>query len=293
MSGPADWLVIGVRLERGTPNDAAGDDGEAVLAEALLELGGRAVAIVDGWLETHLPLGSDAPDSAGLAARLAEITGLPHLEVRTRVQPHEDWAELWKRGLAPRRVGRRLIVTPSWCEPDAGPDDEVLVLDPGMAFGNAEHGTTRGCLRLLESVVSPGERVLDVGSGSGVLAIAAARLGADRVVALEADDWAIEAALENVRANAVFDRVEVRRARADVDGLRAEAPVDGVLANIEAGVLEPLLPGFRAALRPGGWLILSGILDTQLDALLRSAEAEGFTPEQVDADGEWRSVLLR
>ncbi len=294
MTAPSEWLVVEARAGATGDGPETLDAAASELADALLALGGRAVREVDGWLETHLPVAEPGAQGAvEIAARLRALSGLAQVEVRTRVQPHEDWAELWKRGLEPRRVGERFVITPSWCMPSTGPDDEVLVLDPGMAFGNAEHGTTRGCLRLLEKAVRPGACVLDVGSGSGVLAIAAARLGAERVVALEYDEWAIGAARENLRANAAESRVELRQALADVPTLAREGPVDGVVANIEVGVLAPLMPGFRAALRSGGWLILSGILDTQLDDLLDEATPHGFTTIEIDADGEWRSALLR
>jgi ribosomal protein L11 methyltransferase len=185
------------------------------------------------------------------------------------------------------------VVTPSWHHPEVGPGDLVVVLDPGMAFGNAEHGTTRGCLRLLEHAVRPGERVMDVGTGSGVLAIAAARLGAASVDALEADPWAVAPARENVGANGVADRVRVREATADTDTLAAMGPHDGVVANIEAGVLTSLLPGFAASVRPGGWLVLSGVLGSQLEALTDAAREHGFDSLAVDIDGDWRSALLR
>jgi ribosomal protein L11 methyltransferase len=292
MKPPSRWLVVEVRRACAEAHPDVEVEGGR-LAEALLDLGGRAVEESDGWLRTHLDAADRATfDVDSLRARLEASSGLRGLEVRTRVQAHEDWSELWKRGLEPRRVGRHFIVSPSWCEPDPGPDDRVLVLDPGMAFGNAEHGTTRGCLRLLEDLVEPGQRLLDVGTGSGVLAIAAARLGAARVRALESDPWAVEPAVENVRVNGVSGQVEVIHCLADVARLAGEGPVDGIVANIEVGVLTPLLPGFRAALRQGGWLILSGILAAQLDPLVEAARAQGFALAEVDADGEWRSVSL-
>lgn len=287
MSTPRTWLVVEVRLPAAEP-----DDGR--LAEALLALGGRAVQEEEGgWLVTHLEAPDDGtPDAPALVRELERSSGLTGLQVRLRRQPHEDWSELWKRGLEPRRVGRRFVVTPSWCQPEAGPDDQVLVLDPGMAFGNAEHGTTRGCLRLLEKTVRPGQRLLDVGAGSGILAIAAARLGATEVVALESDAWALEPARENVERNGVAHRVQIRQAVADVPALLALGPRDGIVANIEAGILTPLLPGFAGALAPGGWLILSGVLAHQLEDLTARARTVGLEPDEVDADGEWRSALF-
>ena len=150
----------------------------ALLADGLLSLGGRASEERDGWFLTHVP----APQEADVFAEearlfLVKCTGLEDVEIRVRIQEHEDWAETWKRGLRPRRLTERIVVTPSWMDPPARPDDLVIVVDPGMAFGNAEHGTTRGCLRLLDGTVQEGDRVLDIGAGSGILSIAAAMLG--------------------------------------------------------------------------------------------------------------------
>jgi ribosomal protein L11 methyltransferase len=169
----------------------------------------------------------------------------------------------------------------------------VVTLDPGMAFGNAEHGTTRGCMRLLDRVITPGERVLDVGAGSAILAIVAARLGARSVVALEADPVACETARENVARNGVPAQVKVVEAWADAVSLSELGSFDGVLANIEGSTLHRLLPGLAACARRRGWMILSGVLEPELDGLTRAAAQRGLEREDVDADGEWRSLLLR
>ena len=291
--GPPDrWLVLRVPI----PDD---DDRTAVLSDALVELGGRAVWENEGLLVTHVPEPDD-PDAFVARARreLSEAVAedadpSPEVELRTEWQDHEEWSELWKRGLRARRLTERIVVTPSWIPVDPGPDDLVVTVDPGMAFGNAEHGTTRGCIRLLDGTVAPGERLLDVGAGSGILSIVAVLLGAGDVVALEADPWAVEPAEENLRANGVADRVELREARVDADDLRALGPRDGAMANMEFGVLRPLVPGLAAAVRPGGWLLLSGVLDHEWDDLLAEAGALGLRLEARDADGEWRSGLFR
>lgn len=281
------WLELGVR-------GADAGDLEPLLAEGLMALGGRAVQEAEGWYVTHLEDPGVPEDEvrARAVALFADLLGEVPVSVCTRWIRHEDWAESWKRGLAPRRLTPRLVVTPSWMDPHAGPGDRVVVVDPGMAFGTAEHGTTRGCLRLLDGVVREGDAVLDVGSGSGILAVAAALLGAGDVLALEGDPLAEEALAENVAVNGVADKVRFQMRWADAASLAAEGPRDGVVANIESGILRPLLPGFAGALRPGGWLILSGILDTEWEALRSEAAAAGFAFRALDADGEWRSLLF-
>jgi ribosomal protein L11 methyltransferase len=168
----------------------------------------------------------------------------------------------------------------------------VLTLDPGVAFGTAEHGTTRGCLRLLDRVVDGGQRLLDLGAGSGILAIAAALLGAAEVVAVEGDLMACEALEENLGRNRVVDRVRVVPRWADPASLRGLGPVDGVVANIEWGRLQPLVPALHAAVAPGGWVVLSGILAAELPEARSHAEGLGLRLREVDVDGEWRSLLL-
>lgn len=273
-----------------------GDEAAESLAEGLVALGGRAVEERDGWYITHLP--DEPADEVGLEdalhAQLVVLTGLSDLDVEVSWRGHEDWAETWRRGLAPRRLTDRLVVRPSWMEvEDARAGDLVITLDPGMAFGTAEHGTTRGCLRLLDRAVSPGDRVLDVGAGSGILSIAAALLGADEVLAVESDPLSCEALAENVVRNGVEDQVRWEVRPADVDWLSAAGPVSGVVANIEWGVLTPLLPGFVGAVEPGGWLILSGILDTEWSQMREATEEHGFTFVELDEDGQWRSGLFR
>jgi ribosomal protein L11 methyltransferase len=284
---PDRWLV----LRAAVPAD---ETAAALLTEALLALGGRAVWEEDGQLVTHLPEPENADGfTRDAEARLRRAAGLSELALETAWQPHEEWADTWKRGLAPRRVTHRLLVTPSWESPETRPGDLVIRLDPGMAFGNAEHGTTRGCLRLLDATLAPGERVLDVGTGSGVLSIAAALLGASEVVALEGDPIACEVALENLARNGVAERVSVLHAMADADALARMGPFHGATANIEASTLRALLPGLGRCTLPGGWIILSGLLAAEAGDLQDLARALGLSLAAVDEDGEWRSLLLR
>ena len=281
------WLEVTVRCP------AAGELAP-LLADGLVALGARGVIERGGAFVSYFEEPDDAPRFAEeLRLNLVEETGLGGIRVDHAWQAHEEWAETWKRGLAPRRVTERIVVHPSWAQPEERrPDDVVIVLDPGMAFGTAEHGTTRGCLRLLDGLVEAGDRLIDVGAGSGILAIAAARLGAAEVMAIEGDPYACEALAENVERNEVQDRVRWEQAWATADSLSAAGPVDGVIANIERGLLEPLFDGFRAVLAPGRWMVLSGILDHEWVELEARLGRSGFRCTEVDADGEWRSGLF-
>jgi len=280
------WLELGVRCP-------SSDERSALLVDGLLALGGRAAEERDGWYVTHLESPRDLDAfRAEAEALLTRLTGLDVVEFRTTWREHEDWAETWKRGLGFRRITARIAVRPSWVADPEDPPEIVVVIDPGMAFGTAEHGTTRACLRLLDTVVKHGERLLDIGAGSGVLAIAAAQLGASEVVAIEGDSLACEALAENLEHNGVADRVRWIPAFVDSDGLVGYGPVDGVVANIESGVLGRLLPGFAGTVRAGGWLILSGILADEWPALREASEETGFRFVDVDADGAWRAGLF-
>ncbi|MDH3206746.1 MAG: 50S ribosomal protein L11 methyltransferase [Gemmatimonadota bacterium] len=287
MSDPGlRWIEVGVR-------SPSAEDRASLLVDGLLALGGRAAEERDGWYITHVhsSLDLDAYRSEAKSL-LCSYTGLDAIELHATWREHEDWAETWKRGLGFRRITDRIAVRPSWVEePDDAPA-VVILLDPGMAFGTAEHGTTRGCLRLLDAVVTSGARVLDVGAGSGILAIAAALLGASDVVAIEGDALACEALAANLVSNRVEDRVRLVEGLVDSDGLSTYAPVDGVMANIESATLTRLLEGFRAALRQGGWLILSGILADEWPSIRDATEQSGFRWSEVDADGEWRAGLF-
>lgn len=286
MSLDRRWLELRVRAK---------GSGRDLVPDALVELGARGVIEED---EHHIAYFEEPPDGAAFAAEAQDRmkAAIPDgaVEIEWRWQEHEEWAEAWKRGLGPRRITDRLVVHPSWKQPtDLRRGDVVIVLDPGMAFGTAEHGTTRGCLRLLDAAVIRGDRILDVGAGSGILSIAAARFGAAKVVAVEGDLLACEALEANLRRNGVVRRVVIRPAWVDSATLAAMNSFEGVVANIETGRLLPLVPGLAAAVGQGGWLLLSGILEDELDTVSRAAGEAGFSVSELDADGAWRSVLFR
>jgi ribosomal protein L11 methyltransferase len=293
---PSRWLV----LEVPRPEDP---ERSALVVEALMDLAGHGVEERDDQLVVYLPE-SDDPEQVSLlleslTRQLAPLLDTPTDEedaapfIHHRWQSHEDWKESWREGLGPRRIGDRLVVSPPWSEVDLREGEILLTIDPGMAFGTAEHPTTRGCLRLLESQVNPGDRLADVGTGSGILAIAALRLGADHVVALEIEPWSCEAARANAEINGVSDGLEIREERVGLDFLPGEAPFDGIMANIESGVLLPRLPGLRRGLGDGGWLVLSGILLSEVESIRSAAEEAELEFEAEDREEEWWSGVFR
>jgi ribosomal protein L11 methyltransferase len=286
---PQKWMVLAVRT---SSPDLAG-----LVADGLLALGGAAVEEKEGALLTYIPPPDDAEAFVAEAReRLAEwLPDGTAVDVEWRWQENEDWAAEWKRGLGPRQVTDRIVVKPTWTEWDAAPGQVVIDVDPQMAFGTGEHATTRGCLRLLDGAVRAGDRVLDIGSGSGILAIAAVRLGAAEAVAVEYDPDANINARENFERNGVEPSVRLIEAMADDALLEELGRFDLVLANILSGVIRPLLSAMRSALggSSDGRLIVSGILRSESPDVIRDAEAAGFRIEQVDEEEEWWSALLR
>lgn len=221
----------------------------------------------------------------------APLPRLRYAEVR-----EADWAEEWKRFYHPMRVGR-LVVQPSWEQhPEVGPEDLVVTLDPGRAFGTGQHETTRLCLAALDQLVRPGDAVLDVGSGSGVLALAAARLGASRVDALDTDLVAVAATRENAARNGLEDRIDAREGSLGFAwpwDSATRGGYDCVVMNIALVVVTGLLPDAAAALRPGGALVASGFLAAAVPEVEAAARAAGLRDVTTGLDGEWGVVVAR
>ncbi|MCC6906181.1 MAG: 50S ribosomal protein L11 methyltransferase, partial [Anaerolineae bacterium] len=215
-----DWIEVSLSVD--------GEGAEAV-ADALHDLVHQGVVIEqafpgEAWSDEPLPPGpllvrgyfADDGQAAARRRRIAEVLGYLHMMYERIPEPefrqvHEaDWAEAWKKHYHPIRIGERILIKPAWIEVETGPDDIVLEMDPGMAFGTGTHPTTQLCLQACEWFVRPGMTVGDVGSGSGVLAIAAAKLGASHVLACDNDEVAVRVAQENAERNGVSDRVTVQ-----------------------------------------------------------------------------------
>ncbi|MDP9250306.1 MAG: 50S ribosomal protein L11 methyltransferase [Chloroflexota bacterium] len=240
----------------------------------------------------HLP-----EDEAAAPAVEATERALWHLqafglrpvgELRVRSVDDVDWTEAWKAGYAPQRIGR-VVIVPSWLSEPIGPDEVELRLDPGMAFGTGLHPSTRGCLTLLQQVNPMPTAVLDVGSGSGILALAALRLGAERAICLDTDLLAVEATMANAAANGLSTRVVARHRTLDP----ADATYQLIVANLVASTLIELAGSLAAHAEPGGTLVAGGIIEGRADEVLGALSGAGFALEQALDEGEWTSMRLR
>jgi ribosomal protein L11 methyltransferase len=219
----------------------------------------------------------------------AAIAASPDASVEVEALPDVDWSVQWKQSIRAQTLGA-LTVAPPWLADDLDAAT-TIVIDPGMAFGTGEHATTRGVIRLLQSVIQRGDHVADLGAGSAVLAIAAAKLGATLVAAIELDPDAIGNAEENVVRNGVSDRVTVIEGDA-ASLLPLVAPVQVITANIISSVLIELLPVLAMGLADGGRAILSGILFTERDDMIRALTESGWQVEAEDQEDAWWSTTI-
>lgn len=268
------WIAVRVRS----------DADRASLLDALFAAGSQGVQEEHDSLLTHFAPGTDVE-----IVRSSVLAADPRADIEIGLAPTVDWTEAWKERVREHALGS-LVVAPPWL---AGRHDpaRTIVIDPGMAFGTGEHATTRGVVRLMQSVLRPGAIVADLGAGSAVLAIAAAKLGAARVAAIELDEEAIGNAEENVERNGAHGTVVVMQGDAGVL-LPLVAPVDVVLANIISSVLVQLLPTIAAALVPGGAAILSGILLEEREAMLDVLDAHGWQVTAEDSEELWWSASI-
>jgi ribosomal protein L11 methyltransferase len=249
--------------------------------------GDPAWVTVKGWLAEA---GDVEQARLTLEQRLEEIRRLGLGTVETPAYgwvQEDDWANAWKAYFKPTKIGERLVVIPSWESYTVSAGEIPLYLDPGMAFGTGTHPTTALCLRRLEQLVKPGARVLDVGTGSGILAIAAAKLGAAEVVAIDIDPVAVTVAAENAAKNGVT--LDIRQATLDQVALTEQADV--IVANIIASVIIEILPDVVERLKTGGRFLASGIIAEKKQAVLDAMTEAWLLPLDVREEGGWVAIL--
>jgi ribosomal protein L11 methyltransferase len=257
----------------------------------LWELGATGLEERDQTTITREPTDGDVVVYAAFEDEAAALHALNQVRAEYEAGlvyvPHQNWATEWRRGFSAQRIGQRLLLHPSWEPAESKPGDVVLTIDPENAFGSGDHETTRLVLGLLDARIEGNERVLDVGCGSGILSIAAIRLGAASSIAIDIEDDAVIVTERNAGLNGVASSID-----ASTTPLHAiDGAYDFVLANIETRVLVQMPDALRARMAPGATLILSGILRKERDELLQ-AYASMYLEELVE-EGEWCACVLR
>lgn len=302
MSGTSDpWFEIAVEVAGIDSETAADLLRQACSGGVAIEPGHRLDPSIDAYVvdgdapalvRGYVPANEDSARirrSLQVALKLAPLQSPPKWRRVRRLQ-ESSWRDAWKKHFGVQRIGRALVVRPSWVDYRFKGGETVIQIDPGMAFGTGQHPTTAMCLRLLEETVGPGVSVLDLGSGSGILGIAAARLGAVRVLALDIDPQAVKATGENAAINGMPGVVEAREGP-----LKAAAgeTFDIIAANISGLTLERLAGDLAESLKAGGILIASGFLEDAADGLRRAFEGAGLRVGRVVEEGVWRAILAR
>ncbi len=297
-------------------------EGADLIANILMELGAAGTEIDDPslvneyidaglWDYTDLPRAEDTetvtvraylPEDARLESSLLalaeRIAALRHAgatlgagTISHSFVADEDWAETWKAYIHTEKIGERIVVRPTWEEYTPSADEIVIELDPGAAFGTGAHATTAMCLRWLEHLVSPGMRVYDVGCGSGILAVAAAKLGAGEVIAMDYDPVAVSVAEENIRQNNAHNVVACESDL--LSACEGAAPAELITANIIADVIIRLFAQLDRHLAPGGTLLASGIIDDRIADVEHAAAQHGFTVLDMTCEKEWAAMIIR
>ena len=285
---PTSWLQLSVRT------GAADVD---ALSNFLIERGSPGVVLKKNGVDAFFVHSNDDATlrkDIGLflegIAQVSSFGGKPRL--KWTIIKEEDWQNSWKRFVKPRRVGGSFWVTPPWLEPPKFRRRQVITIEPGLAFGTGAHATTRGCMECLELVADRLQRVeftgLDVGTGSGILAIALAKLGARKIWAIDNDPVALTVARENLRANGVATRVQLSGTKLS----RIKRTFSVAVANLTAETILQLAGALEKKVAPTGYLILSGILHQKSSAITRCFAAKFRTVNRKRAR-EWVTLLLQ
>ena len=294
----SQWIEVSLRVD--------GESAEAV-AELLSRYGHQGVSLEqdgiepDTWDETDPPpadcmmLRAYFPDDQRAEATKAQLEkALGHMRLlypmpapRYRKLREEDWSQAWKTHYQPLRIGQRLLVRPRWIDVALAEGDIEIALDPGMAFGTGTHPTTQLCLEALETAVPSGGEALDLGCGSGILAIAAVKLGARHALALDIDPVAVAATRDNARFNGVAEKISVRQGSLEIPRGAARR-FDLLTCNILARVIVQLAAdGLGDLLRPGGRAIFSGIIETQAQEVETALRGAGLQVQARRQRGDW------
>ncbi|MDY8047220.1 50S ribosomal protein L11 methyltransferase [Paenibacillus polymyxa] len=258
-------------------------------------------AIIKGYFAEEVDMGSIRSQIEPRVEELRTFDIDPgEVQYELKTVDEDDWANAWKQYFKPLRVSDRLTIKPTWEEYEpASEEEKIIELDPGMAFGTGTHPTTSLCLRTLESVIKGGEEVIDVGTGSGILAIGAVKLGAKHVLALDLDPVAVSSARENTRLNGLEERITIKESdllsvlNASDPTLGIQLPVKLVVANILAEIILLFIDDVYKALEPGGIYIASGIWKNKEEVVETALKAAGFEIAEISRDEDWLAFVAR
>lgn len=247
--------------------------------------------LVHAWFEENPALPSLIENITSRLSQLHDTAeNIGSLRVETRSVNDKSWADVWKKYFKPFYAGQHLVVKPTWEPFDPAPGDRVIEIDPGMAFGSGTHETTGMCLSILEENIRGGEEIIDVGTGSGILAIGAALLGAGHVLAVDIDPDAVKVAAENVANNHVQDIVTVQQGNLLE---KVDAVCDICVANIISDIIISFAAPLMSHIRPGGLFICSGIVSMRADEVAQALLDAGYEILQKYTRGEWTAFLSR
>ena len=266
--------------------------------EDIAQKAAEAEACPGGSVTITLYFTDDEEGQTRLADAQALLSQMPYVSFETeKTGDDSEWLYKWQEHFRPTKVGERIVVKPGWEDYEAAEGELVIEMDPGMAFGSGLHETTSMCIKALEKDLGGSERsydpsrypikVLDVGTGTGILAMAAVLLGADEALGIDIDDEAVRVANENIAKNGLEGRISISRGNL-MDGIDYEPDI--IVANLMADLVIMLSPAAAAQLRHGGIYITSGILDVKEDIVKKAIEDAGFDIIEVLADGEWRAI---
>jgi len=257
--------------------------------EALIDL--EQGAVVKGYI----------PESSGIVEKIdsikQSITALPEFglnigtgEVSILEVNEEDWSTSWKKYYKPTKIGKNIVIKPTWEKYESNEDEMIIEMDPGMAFGTGTHETTMMCVQQLEKRISANSTVFDIGCGSGILSIVAAKLGAKKVIGVDFDEVAVNVAKENVIENKVTSSVEIRHGNL-MDVVKDKANI--VVANIMADIIMILSKDITGFLNKDGLFIASGIILDKIDPVKESLIANGLEVIEVETMGEWSAIVSK
>lgn len=261
-----------------------------ILPAALSELGFDGFAEDEKGIHCYIKKDQWYGSIEHIIKDLSEQLNLPFVELLSVTEiVNKNWNEEWEKSIQPIHVSERIVVTPTW-HPIEEKGKVVLTIDPKMTFGTGYHETTRVMLRMMEQYITPGSSVLDVGTGTGILAIAAIKFGAKNAVGVDIDKWTLDNGLENAERNGVADKVEIRIGSLETV---TEQSFDFIIANIIRNTILELMDGILSKLSPKGTLLFSGLLVTDRQIIQKALSERGFSVLSVLQENDWIGMAAR